>query len=203
MPVCLPLTGITGFRHHTWLLFKIYLLYMYVWGPACLFVHNGGEAGTCGFQKRASEPPWTSIWVPRTEPRFLQEQEVVFMAESALQPFSVQEASAAHTQLTISSQTQPLSLLCQRKCPQTVPVTISPSSWKSMLVQATPTALHSSGWPQMCDKFPASAWQLPRALGLSPQLRVSPTLSVLKIPTSHLTLCFLFSAIVTQWPFCC
>lgn len=56
MPVCLPLTGITGCCHHTWLLFKIYLLYMYVWGPACLFVHNGGEAGTCGFQKRASEP---------------------------------------------------------------------------------------------------------------------------------------------------
>lgn len=61
-------------------------------------------------------------------PSPLQEQEVVFTAESALQPFSVQEASAAHTQLTLSSQTQPLSLLCQHQCPQTVPVTISPSS---------------------------------------------------------------------------
>lgn len=56
------------------------------------------------------------------------EQEVVFTAESALQSFSVQEASAAHTQLTLSSHTQPLSLLCQRQCPQTVSVTISPSS---------------------------------------------------------------------------
>lgn len=61
-------------------------------------------------------------------PSPLQEQEVVFTVESALQPFSVQEASAAHTQLTLSSQTQPLSLLCQRQCPQTVPVIISPSS---------------------------------------------------------------------------
>lgn len=118
-------------------------------------------------------------------PSPLQEQEVVFTAESALQPFSVQEASAAHTQLTLSSQTQPLSLLCQRQCPQTVPVIISPSS--------SPTALHSSGWPQMCGKFPASAWQLSRTLGLSPYSQVSPTLSVLNIPTSHLTLCFLFS----------